>query len=258
MEKFFYLIVFCLVVYFYVFKLMLPGVSGMFAGAMFGQEVSGEMGIKSEPLPVAVIGEGSGFEDRSRQEENVQEHQTEGFQSVPIQAEPTPTLTPESTPEPMPEPTQEPLPDFRPLYGLQDIKCQDCSIYQVKVRLTNYWPDRPPTKDEIDRGIEVKKFGNEDLITTQNCWKYSISEWSCVSAMETELPWRAFIGWAAACPYDWPDGTVIEVPALGRSFWCLDRGTMVCAGGVCDVDILAESLPQNGIVLDAFIKVSGW
>jgi len=236
----------------------LPGVSGMFSGAMFGQEVSGEMGIKSTSLPVAVLGEGSGFVDTSRQPEVIEERQSTGFESVVIQNEPTPEPTSEPTPEPTPEPIQEPLPEFRPLYGMQDIKCQDCAIHQVKVRLTNYWPDRPPTQAEIDAGKEAQKFGNTDHITTQNCWKYSISEWSCISAMESELPWRAFIGWAAACPYDWPDGTVIEVSALGRSFWCLDRGTMVCAGGVCDVDILAESLPQNGIVLDAFIKVSGW
>ena len=141
---------------------------------------------------------------------------------------------------------------------MQPITCANCAKYVVTVRLTNYWPDNPATEAEIENGKQEMKFGSLDLITTQNCWKYSISQAKCVSAMETELPWRAFIGWAAACPYDWPDGTVIHVPPLGRSFWCLDRGTMVCAGGVCDVDILAPQLPQNGGVFEAQIEVPGW
>jgi len=33
---------------------------------------------------------------------------------------------------------------------------------------------------------------------------------------------------------------------------------MTCAGGVCDVDILVEQIPQNGLVFDAIIEVPGW
>ncbi len=168
----------------------------------------------------------------------------------------TPTLTP--TPEPTLQPTVTPLVPLNQGYGMQAVKCVGCAVYEVLVRLTNYWPDNPATEEEIERGRELQKFGNDDLITTQNCWKYSISQGACVSAMETELPWRSFVGWAAACPYDWPDGAVLHVPALGRSFWCLDRGTMVCAGGVCDVDILSPDLPQNGTVFNAVLEVSGW
>ena len=170
----------------------------------------------------------------------------------------TPTPEPTITVEPTIEPTQTPVIDLQIGYGLQNVKCVDCASYDVVVRLTNYWPDIPATLAEIESGKQTNKFGNERFITTANCWKYDLSENRCASAMESELPWRSFVGWAAACPFDWPDGTVVYVPALGRTFWCLDRGTMVCAGGVCDVDVLTEQLPQNGGVFNAVIQVPGW
>jgi len=173
----------------------------------------------------------------------------------------TPTLIPTAMPTStqMPTVTPEPtIPVLQAGYGFQTVNCVGCVVYNVRVRLTNYWPDNPATVEEIETGQAQNKFGNPDYITTQNCWKYSISQSACVSAMESELPWRAFVGWAAACPFDWPDGTVLHVPSLGRSFWCLDRGTMTCAGGVCDVDILIEQIPQNGLIFDAIIEVPGW
>ncbi len=166
----------------------------------------------------------------------------------------TPTLAP--TLEPTPTPTRDL--GLNVGFGMQNVKCVDCATYDVVVRLTNYWPDIPATIEEVERGKEANKFGNERFITTANCWKFDLLENRCASAMESELPWRSFVGWAAACPFDWPDGTVVHVPALGRTFWCLDRGTMVCAGGVCDVDVLAEQLPQNGGVFNAVIQVPGW
>jgi len=171
---------------------------------------------------------------------------------------PSATPTPEATLEPTPEPSPTRAIDPQVGYGLQSVKCLDCASYDVVVRLTNYWPDTPATLEEIEAGKAANKFGNARYLTTANCWKYDLVENRCVSAMESELPWRSFIGWAAACPYDWPDGTVIFVPSLGRTFWCLDRGTMVCAGGVCDVDVLSEQLPQNGGVFNAVIQVPGW
>lgn len=186
------------------------------------------------------------------------------------QAELMPSQTPTSTPEPTvgititgtptstPQATETAIVPLHDGYGMQTIKCIDCAVYEIPVRITNYWPDTPATEAEIEAGRAAQKFGNDDLITTFNCWKYSISRGACVSMLETELPWRSFIGWAAACPYDWPDGTVLHIPALGRSFWCLDRGTMVCAGGVCDVDILSPELPQNGGVFTAIVEIPGW
>ena len=170
--------------------------------------------------------------------------------------EPSQTATIISTATP--EPTRTSVPGIQAGFGMQVIQCVDCASYEVLVRLTNYWPDNPATLEEIERGKAANKFGNERFITTTNCWKFDLAKNRCVSAMESELPWHVFVGWAAACPYDWPDGTVIHVQALGRTFWCLDRGTMVCAGGVCDVDILALSLPQNGGVFNAIIQVPGW
>ena len=179
-----------------------------------------------------------------------------------LQATMMPTMAPtfEMTETPTPEPSSTPtrVVGLQVGYGMQNVKCVDCASYDVVVRLTNYWPDTPATIEEIERGKEVNKFGNDRFITTANCWKYDLSENRCASAMESELPWRSFVGWAAACPFDWPDGTVVYVPALGRTFWCLDRGTMVCAGGVCDVDVLTEQLPQNGGVFNAVIQVPDW
>ena len=181
-----------------------------------------------------------------------------------LQATMMPNATPTEIIEASPTATPEPTPTTTHVvglhvgYGLQSVKCVDCASYDVVVRLTNYWPDTLPTIEEIEKGKAANKFGNERFITTANCWKYDLLENRCASAMESELPWRSFVGWAAACPYDWPHGTVVHVPALGRTFWCLDRGTMVCAGGVCDVDVLTEQLPQNGGVFNAVIQVPGW
>jgi len=178
------------------------------------------------------------------------------------------TMMPEATPTKIVEVSLTTTPEPTPTatypvglhsgFGMQNVKCVDCASYDVVVRLTNYWPDIPATLDEIERGKAANKFGNDRFITTANCWKFDLLENRCASAMESELPWRSFVGWAAACPFDWPDGTVVYVPALGRTFWCLDRGTMVCAGGVCDVDVLTEQLPQNGGVFNAVIQVPGW
>lgn len=170
----------------------------------------------------------------------------------------TPTKTVDATQSPTPVPTPTRVLGLNVGYGMQNVKCFDCASYDVVIRLTNYWPDTTATIEEVERGIEADKFGNERFITTANCWKFDLLENRCASAMESELPWRSFVGWAAACPFDWPDGTVIYVPALGRTFWCLDRGTMVCAGGVCDVDVLADQLPQNGGVFNAVIQVPDW
>ena len=131
-------------------------------------------------------------------------------------------------------------------------KCIDCAEYLVSVRLTNYWPNTPPTQSELNSQPGL------DIIKTLNCWQYSISSGKCVSNLNSDIPWHGFVGLAAACPYDWPLGSVIDIPSIGRAYICMDRGMMVCHGNpmVCDVDLLLENKPPwDGQVMDAWVKI---
>lgn len=170
---------------------------------------------------------------------------------------------------PTPNPTQEiviqvqyPTQDLPDLTGDRytsqgsALGCVGCIPYVVSVRLTYYWPNTPPTEDEINAAA------GSDLVRTNTCWAYSLSGSWCVSHMASDIAWESFIGRAAACPAEWPFGTLVEVPALGMTFTCLDRGAMVCSGEpvVCEVDLLLENRPAwDSNVYESYIKVPpGW
>lgn len=180
--------------------------------------------------------------------------------------DPTPTLAAEPTETPQPTqipvvvevvvPTQEPLMDrgeTLSIFGRG--RCEGCAEYSVPIRFTNYWPNTPPNQAEVEAGNGAR------LIKTWNCWQYDLDKEWCVSHMASDIPWEGFVGVAAACPYDWPMGTVIDVPVIGRSYICMDRGTMLCHGNppVCDVDLLLEDKPPwDGQVIESFVRVPGW
>lgn len=122
--------------------------------------------------------------------------------------------------------------------GLQgQIGCYDCSPFKARVRLSNYDPNKGGS----------------------NCWDFSDKFQWCMSDMRSGLPWESFYGLAAACPFDWPYGTWVEIPGVG-SFICLDRGgSIICdyESGICNVDILAPYVPGglNGAVIDVTLWV---
>lgn len=128
--------------------------------------------------------------------------------------------------------------------------CVECKRYQVKGRFTHYWPNTYPS--------EYKKIAGSNLVTTMNCMEYNLVTYECESSMASDLPWKAFIGLAAACPFEYPYGTRVIIPALGREYICLDRGTMICARGLCEFDILAEGIAFDGEIFETFIEVPGW
>ena len=129
-------------------------------------------------------------------------------------------------------------------------ECMDCKRYVIRGRFTHYFPDRYPT--------EYEKIEGTSLVTTLNCWQYDLLNRSCVSDMASGLPWKAFMGIAVACPLDFPLGTKVIIPSLGREYICLDRGSMVCSGGVCDFDVLDDGISFDGQVLETIIEVPGW
>lgn len=135
--------------------------------------------------------------------------------------------------------------------GLPQISsCMDCKRYQVMGRFTHYFPNTYPA--------EYEKIEGSNLVTTMNCWMFNLATGQCESNMASDLPWKAFLGVAVACPMEYPMGTRVIIPLLGREYICLDRGSMVCSGGVCDFDILDESISFDGMVFETIIEVPGW
>ncbi len=93
----------------------------------------------------------------------------------------------------------------------------------VLVHVTHYWPPN----------------GGE------NCLVY-LDDW-CVSPTASGVPWEAVVGIAAACPMEWPIGSVVMINS--RAWICLDRGDLSCDRdtGVCDVDLLTAAPIFDGI-----------
>jgi hypothetical protein len=143
------------------------------------------------------------------------------------------------------ESTENIVPEIIPIGN-----CMDCKRYVIKGRFTHYFPDRYP--------MEYEEIEGSSFVTTINCWQYDLANRSCVSDMASGLPWKAFMGIAVACPLDFPLGTKVIIPSLGREYICLDRGSMVCSGGVCDFDVLDDGISFDGKVLETIIEVPGW
>lgn len=170
--------------------------------------------------------------------------------------QPTPTnisvIVEVSTATPMPTSTPDPnlptaaAPTLMPLVGidLQDWMlsglpsagkyCLDCQQYPVQVRITHYWP----------------------LNGDMNCFDFNEQTGWCDSALFSGLRWENFINLAAACPKDWPIGSWVEIPGIG-AYNCLDRGSMVCFEGVCEVDILSPDLGiYDGQLFNATVYIT--
>ncbi len=111
---------------------------------------------------------------------------------------------------PLPVPAPEPMPV---LSRLPDVV--------IQVQVTHYWPPN----------------GGENCLVYMDDW--------CVSPTASGVPWEAVIGIAAACPMEWPLGSVVIIG--DRAWVCLDRGTMRCENDACEVDLLTPSAAMDGI-----------
>jgi hypothetical protein len=124
----------------------------------------------------------------------------------------------------LPQPSETPSMDFG------DWSCRYCDKMPVKVKMTHYWPP----------------LGGE------NCWWFY--EGYCHSPMKSSIPWETLVEIAAACPTHWLGG-VVEVPEIGRRFFCLDTGDkVVCEDNVCVVDVLTQNRYEwDGLIFDAIV-----
>jgi hypothetical protein len=75
-----------------------------------------------------------------------------------------------------------------------------------------------------------------------NCSNFRNGE--CISRMASGERWQDWVGRAAACPSQWPFGTVLVLPD-GSQFVCMDRGgAITCdSAGVCWIDLLTPTPP---------------
>ncbi len=98
------------------------------------------------------------------------------------------------------------------------VQCYNCSPFSAKVRVTHY----NPQKGDI------------------NCWLWSEDFNWCMSNTFSGIPWESVWGYGAACPFEWPIGTWVEIPNVG-AYVCFDRGDQVLCDsktGICGVDLL--------------------
>ena len=116
--------------------------------------------------------------------------------------------------------------------GIGRENCFGCKAYDIKVRVTHYYPPEGGT----------------------NCWRF-INGY-CVSNTASGIPWENVMDLAVACPYDFPLGSWVEIREMG-SYICLDRGEMVCVNGICEMDILSANIGHfDGGTYDAKVWVN--
>jgi hypothetical protein len=92
----------------------------------------------------------------------------------------------------------------------------------VQVHVSHYWPP----------------------LGGPNCSRFVAGQ--CLSRMASGERWQDWVGRAAACPPEWPFGTVIILPG-GERFECQDRGGKIVYGadGLPWIDLLVEVAPVN-------------
>jgi len=75
--------------------------------------------------------------------------------------------------------------------------------------------------------------------------------------MANGQPWQDHVGYAIACPPEWPFGTKLDVN--GEIWECMDRGSKIqFEDGIAWVDFLIPSIEYPyGAVLDAILIRKG-
>jgi hypothetical protein len=123
------------------------------------------------------------------------------------------------------EPTVEATPDINiqiaagsnveGLINNRMLGCVECSPYSVKLNVRSYNP----------------------FLGGLSCWLFK--DGRCMSETASGVKWQSVMNISAACPYEWPFGTIVS-NKFGY-FICLDRGGMInCNSGVCFIDILTN------------------
>jgi hypothetical protein len=142
---------------------------------------------------------------------------------------PTETVTPVPTPTMvtmLPLPTETFQASTQPVEAAPGItlgwtghvECYNCAPFSAKAKLSNYDPNSGP----------------------DNCWDYDEKLHYCFSPTKMDVPWKSIYGIGAACPFEWPYGTWVEVPGVG-AFICFDRGGSIKCDPhtkICNVDIM--------------------
>jgi len=156
--------------------------------------------------------------------------------SVPT---PTQTITPTDIPiELSPTAMPEPISDDKPNVVEQML----ASVAAQPVEASTGSPGK---------SISIRYSWYNPALGGTNC--YTFSDGVCISSMSSGKPWLPYVGYAIACPIEWPFGTTIELD--GKIWECLDRGSAIkYVNGIPWVDFLVETPAYEfGTVLAANI-----
>jgi len=103
---------------------------------------------------------------------------------------------------------------------------------RVQVRLSHYWPP----------------------LLGVNCHRANVHNGQCHASLYGK-EWQEWVGVGLACPMEWPLGTEWHIPALGKTFICVDRGGAIQRlddqHRSAFVDLLQPDIPyvHNGTVV---------
>lgn len=176
-----------------------------------------------------MIGGLVGWKGKSKPENPalIREATLENPGGVPFLVVPTAqTPTPEPSPTPTPEPS--PTPEYIPQGGSQNKEIGfatfnpdlSYSFFDANIRLSYYWPPLG--------GINCDQVNGVD-----ECETTAMGE-----------SWKPYIGWGAACPAEFPIGSIIQLGDL--YFYCMDRGGAIKKeNGYYWIDILYSKMPFN-------------
>jgi len=109
---------------------------------------------------------------------------------------------------------------------------------RIWVRLSHYWPP----------------------LLGVNCHPANVHNGKCYASLYGR-EWQEWVGVGLACPMEWPLGTEWHIPALGKTFVCVDRGGAIQSleDGSLFVDLLQPDIPyvHNGTIVRDQYSPSG-
>jgi hypothetical protein len=112
----------------------------------------------------------------------------------------------------------------------------------------------PGVPEPAGQPVQIRLSHYKPWLGGVNCARFMAGQ--CVSRMASGERWQNWINRAAACPREWPFGTLLILPG-DEVFVCLDRGGKIVIGpdGVAWVDLLLASAPPVpfGTVVEATV-----
>lgn len=106
------------------------------------------------------------------------------------------------------------------------------------------WPVGHPGR-EADELYSIRISRYDPNLGGVNCYQWSYQEQRCLSRTASGEDWENKYGEIAACPREWPFGTIFE---LDGTFWrCSDRGGKIVKNhdGTYWVDLLLDHSPYS-------------